>query len=42
MPRKLTPAETADLDRRKADWDWLADVWRDAMRPEPAQTETRD
>lgn len=42
MPRKLTPAENADLDRRKADWDWLADVWRDAMRPEPVQTEARD
>lgn len=42
MPRKPSPAQTADLDRRKADWDWLAEVWREAMRPDPAPAQAED
>lgn len=36
MPRGKSPAAEADLERRKADWDWLLEVWREGMRPDPA------
>lgn len=39
MMHEPTPPASADrateLAQRADDWDWLAEVWREAMRPDP-------
>lgn len=42
MPREsMPPADAADLARRKADWDDLADVFRAALMPDLAPIPAR-